>query len=137
MPYINIKVTDEKVTNEQKKQLIAGATQLLVDVLNKSPEFTHVVIDEVPIDNWGVKASQYSELLNQKNQTAIITGASTRIGRAIAKYFLEKGMNLVLNSSNSSRLLESYEALGPPSLPFKFPEILQSLAPEKNWLKLP
>lgn len=67
MPYINIKVTDEKVTNEQKKQLIAGATQLLVDVLNKSPEFTHVVIDEVPIDNWGVKASQYSELLNQKN----------------------------------------------------------------------
>lgn len=60
MPYINIKVTDEQVTKEQKRQLIAGATQLVVDVLNKNPKTTHVVIDEIPIDNWGVNAEQYS-----------------------------------------------------------------------------
>ncbi len=60
MPYINIKVTDEQVTTEQKRQLIAGATQLVVDVLNKNPKTTHVVIDEVPIDNWGVDGKQYS-----------------------------------------------------------------------------
>ncbi len=60
MPYINIKVTDEQVTSEQKRQLIAGATQLVVDVLNKNPKTTHVVIDEVPIDNWGVDGKQYS-----------------------------------------------------------------------------
>jgi len=36
MPYVNIKVTDEQVTKEQKAQLIAGATQLLVDVLGKT-----------------------------------------------------------------------------------------------------
>mgnify|MGYP000285562372 FL=1 len=64
MPYINIKVTDEQVTKEQKQQLIAGATQLVVDILNKNPETTHVVIDEVPVDNWGVSAKQYSELNN-------------------------------------------------------------------------
>lgn len=62
MPYINIKVTDEQVTKEQKQQLIAGATQLVVDILNKNPETTHVVIDEVPQDNWGVRGKQYSEL---------------------------------------------------------------------------
>jgi 4-oxalocrotonate tautomerase len=33
MPYVNIKITDEGVTKEQKQQLIKGATQLLVDVL--------------------------------------------------------------------------------------------------------
>lgn len=60
MPYINIKVTDEQVTKEQKRQLIEGATQLVVDVLDKSPKTTHVVIDEVPIDNWGYDAKQYS-----------------------------------------------------------------------------
>ncbi|MEM9075972.1 MAG: 4-oxalocrotonate tautomerase family protein [Bacteroidota bacterium] len=60
MPYINIKVTDEQVTKEQKRQLIEGATQLVVDVLDKSPKTTHVVIDEIPIDNWGVDAKQYS-----------------------------------------------------------------------------
>ncbi|GAA3591819.1 4-oxalocrotonate tautomerase family protein [Flavivirga amylovorans] len=59
MPYINIKVTDEQVTQEQKRQLIAGATQLVVDVLNKNPKTTHVVIDEVPVENWGVNGKQY------------------------------------------------------------------------------
>ena len=66
MPYINIKVTDENVTREQKQQLIAGATKLVVDILNKNPETTHVVIDEVNIDNWGVKGRLYSELKSQK-----------------------------------------------------------------------
>jgi len=60
MPYINIKVTDEQVTKEQKRQLIEGTTQLVVDVLNKNPKTTHVVIEEIPIDNWGVDAKQYS-----------------------------------------------------------------------------
>ena len=64
MPYINIKVTDEHVTKEQKQKLIAGATQLVVDILGKNPETTHVVIDEVPVDNWGVSGKQYSELKN-------------------------------------------------------------------------
>ena len=47
MPYVNIKITREGATAEQKEQLIAGATQLLVDVLGKNPATTVVVIDEV------------------------------------------------------------------------------------------
>lgn len=54
MPYVNIKITDEGVTNEQKQALINGTTQLLVDILNKNPAMTFVVIDEVSTDNWGV-----------------------------------------------------------------------------------
>ncbi|MEH6450254.1 MAG: 4-oxalocrotonate tautomerase family protein [Oleispira sp.] len=54
MPYVNIKITDEQVTREQKAELIAGVTQLLVDVLNKNPATTVVVIDEVNTDNWGI-----------------------------------------------------------------------------------
>ncbi len=54
MPYINIKVTKEGVTAEQKEKLIQGATQLLFDVLGKKPQTTYVVIDEVDTDNWGV-----------------------------------------------------------------------------------
>ncbi len=54
MPYVNIKITDEQVTPEQKAKLIQGVTQLLVDVLNKNPATTVVVIDEVNTDNWGI-----------------------------------------------------------------------------------
>lgn len=70
MPYINIKITDEAVTAEQKKQLIAGATQLLVDVLGKNPATTVVVIDEINTDNWGIGGQVVSELrAAQKSST--------------------------------------------------------------------
>ena len=62
MPYVNIKITDEGVTKEQKHQLIQGATQLLVDVLGKNPTTTVVVIDEVNTDNWGIGFDQVTEL---------------------------------------------------------------------------
>ena len=54
MPYVNIKITREGATAEQKAALIAGATKLLVDTLGKNPNTTIVVIDEVDTDNWGV-----------------------------------------------------------------------------------
>lgn len=54
MPYVNIKITREGATAEQKEALIKGVTQLLVDVLGKNPATTVVVIDEVDTDNWGV-----------------------------------------------------------------------------------
>ena len=62
MPYVNIKITNEGVTKDQKQQLIAGATQLLVDVLGKNPATTVVVIDEVETDNWGIGGEQVTEL---------------------------------------------------------------------------
>ncbi|MEU0501051.1 tautomerase family protein [Nocardia sp. NPDC004278] len=54
MPYVNIKVTDEGVTREQKSQLIKGVTELLRDVLGKDPATTFVVIDEVALTDWGI-----------------------------------------------------------------------------------
>lgn len=54
MPYIHVRVTDEGVTTEQKAAIIAGATRLMTDILGKQPATTHVVIEEVPLANWGV-----------------------------------------------------------------------------------
>lgn len=54
MPYVNIKITKEGATAEQKARLIEGATKLLQDILGKNPQTTVVVIDEVDTDNWGI-----------------------------------------------------------------------------------
>ncbi|MBZ9611807.1 2-hydroxymuconate tautomerase family protein [Rheinheimera maricola] len=62
MPYVNIKITDEGVTAEQKHQLVQGTTQLLVDVLGKSPATTFVLIEEVSTDNWGIGYQLVTEL---------------------------------------------------------------------------
>jgi len=68
MPYVNIRITDEDVTKEQKEQLISGATQLLVDVLGKNPKTTVVVIDEVNTDNWGIGGEVVTELRKRQNK---------------------------------------------------------------------
>ena len=54
MPYVNIKITREGATREQKAELVAGVTNLLQSVLDKNPATTVVVIDEVDTDNWGI-----------------------------------------------------------------------------------
>ena len=54
MPYINIKITREGATAEQKAELIKGATELLARVLNKNPKTTVVTIEEVDTDSWGI-----------------------------------------------------------------------------------
>lgn len=60
MPIVTIQVTREgtsperdSVTAEEKAKLIAGVSQLLLDVLHKPLESTFVVIEEVDTDNWG------------------------------------------------------------------------------------
>jgi 4-oxalocrotonate tautomerase len=62
MPYVNIKITNEGATKEQKQMLISGVTDLLVTVLGKNPATTVVVIEEVDTDNWGIGGAQVSEL---------------------------------------------------------------------------
>ncbi|SAK47840.1 putative tautomerase [Caballeronia temeraria] len=73
MPIVTIQVTREgntpgtnAVTAEEKRQLIKGASQLLLDVLNKPVDTTFVVIQEVDLDNWGVGGLTVPEYRRQK-----------------------------------------------------------------------
>ncbi|MDQ3139965.1 MAG: 4-oxalocrotonate tautomerase family protein [Pseudomonadota bacterium] len=73
MPIVNIKVTREgttaehsAVTAEEKARLIKGVSELLLDVLNKPPESTFVVIEEVELDNWGWGGLPVPELRRQR-----------------------------------------------------------------------
>ena len=61
MPYVRVEITDG-ATVDQKKAIYAGITDLLVKVLNKKPEYTFIVIDEVDGDNWGHKGTSVAEI---------------------------------------------------------------------------
>lgn len=69
MPYVNIKITNEAVTLEQKKALIKGVTDLLVKTLNKNPKTTVVVIDEVSTDNWGIGGEIVTDIRKKQQDT--------------------------------------------------------------------
>jgi len=64
MPYVNIRITKDGATAEQKAALIKGATDLLMKVLDKNPATTVVVIDEVDTDNWGIGGESVSNRRN-------------------------------------------------------------------------
>ena len=69
MPFITIQITREGVTRQQKQALIKGVTDLITDTLNKDPHLTHVVIEEVDLDNWGY-AGQQTSILREQGITA-------------------------------------------------------------------
>ncbi|PZM14918.1 tautomerase family protein [Rhizobium tubonense] len=60
MPIVTVQVTREgttpdrtSVSAEEKAAIIAGVSQVMLDVLNKPLESTYVVIEEVELENWG------------------------------------------------------------------------------------
>jgi 4-oxalocrotonate tautomerase len=65
MPFVNIKITRDGATPEQKAELIQGVTDLLVRVLHKNPATTVVVIEEVDTDNWGIGGATVTAIRRQ------------------------------------------------------------------------
>lgn len=70
MPYVNIKITREGVTPEQKAKLIKGVTDLLVEVLDKDPATTFVVLDEVELEDWGIGGLPVAEYRKTLRETS-------------------------------------------------------------------
>ncbi|SFS63236.1 4-oxalocrotonate tautomerase family protein [Paenibacillus sp. BC26] len=78
MPIVTIQVTKEgttpdrqSITAEEKAALIKGASELMLNVLNKPFEATFVVIEEVDTDNWGwggLPALEYRSQLAAKKK---------------------------------------------------------------------
>ncbi len=67
MPFVNVRIIKEQgcPTTEQKKELIAGITELLSKVLNKNKASTVVIIDEIDTDNYGLGGKSITEVRKQ------------------------------------------------------------------------
>jgi 4-oxalocrotonate tautomerase len=61
MPYVRIEITDG-ATYEQKLQIYKETTEMLVRILNKKPEYTFVVIEEVDNRSWGHMGTSVHEI---------------------------------------------------------------------------
>ena len=72
MPFVSVRITRDGVTTEQKAQVIAEITETLERVLNKRPDLTHIVIEEVDTDNWGyagITTTQYRTQLAEEGKS--------------------------------------------------------------------
>ena len=84
MPYVKIEITDG-ATTEQKLELYKGVTDLLVKVLNKKPEYTFVVIEEVEGENWGHKGTSVALLRKAEREAAAKAAKKAPAKRAAAR----------------------------------------------------
>jgi 4-oxalocrotonate tautomerase len=78
MPVVTIQVTREgtrpgsnSVTADQKAALIKGASELLLNVLDKPVDSTFVIIEEVEMDNWGVGGVPVAEFRHQRRAQTV------------------------------------------------------------------
>jgi 4-oxalocrotonate tautomerase len=77
MPIVAIQITRESsspgqtsASDEEKAKLIAGVSQLLLDVLKKPLDSTFVVIEEVELANWGWGGLPVSEFRKQRSPSS-------------------------------------------------------------------
>ncbi len=54
MPVVTVQITREGTTPQQKAEIIQRMTDVLSQVLDKPPALTHVLIQEVDTESWGV-----------------------------------------------------------------------------------
>jgi 4-oxalocrotonate tautomerase len=61
MPVVTIK-TVEGISQEEKSLVIARITDVMREVMGKNPETTHVIIEEVPAENWGLRGKTVANI---------------------------------------------------------------------------
>ncbi|GAB2190926.1 2-hydroxymuconate tautomerase family protein [Sessilibacter sp. MAH2] len=61
MPFINVKLIKNEKNKAKKAELIRRLTEVMTEVMDKPPASTHVVIEEIDAQDWGVAGIQISE----------------------------------------------------------------------------
>jgi len=62
MPFVTVRITPG-VSREKKALLVEEITDTLVRLLGKNPDHTHIVIDEIEMENWGFGGKLTDEFL--------------------------------------------------------------------------
>jgi 4-oxalocrotonate tautomerase len=61
MPVVIVK-TVEGASREEKARLIERITEVMKEVLGKNPETTHVIIEEVAAESWGLRGKTVADI---------------------------------------------------------------------------
>jgi 4-oxalocrotonate tautomerase len=76
MPFVTVQLTREgtepgvdQVTAEQKAAVIEGISEVILKSLGKPLDRTWVVIDEVPLENWGQGGLPVAEFRKRNSST--------------------------------------------------------------------
>ncbi|XVJ59670.1 MAG: 2-hydroxymuconate tautomerase family protein [Tepidisphaera sp.] len=88
MPYVSIKITSEpKATSQQRAQLISMVTDALAVTLDKDPETTFVVIEEISSESWGLGGEPVASRRARAPRPSAERTDAKAIAEVVEKYF--------------------------------------------------
>lgn len=66
MPFVNVKVIENQITLEKKKELVAELMDLIVNVMGREREYTVITIDELKEQQWAIGGVTLDESSNKE-----------------------------------------------------------------------
>lgn len=88
MPYVSIQITSEpRATSEQRARLIALVTDALVVTLDKDPQTTFVVIEEVGAESWGIGGESVHRRRARSQRGTGEAGDAKAVTDVVEQYF--------------------------------------------------
>ena len=52
MPYVNLRILKNQVSENQKKEIVEGLTDLISTIMGRDRNFTVITIDEIEENKW-------------------------------------------------------------------------------------
>lgn len=72
MPYVNVKIVKDQVSKAQKKQIIEGITDLIVNVMHRDRSLTVINIDELNANQWAIGGKSLEDESNKNRNVSFI-----------------------------------------------------------------
>jgi 4-oxalocrotonate tautomerase len=72
MPYVNVKVVKQQVTQSQKDLLIQGVMEIITRIMGRNAGLTVVTLDELEITNWFISGEPLSKTASNHGKVCFI-----------------------------------------------------------------
>ena len=72
MPFVNLKLVKNQVSQEQKSKIIEGITDLIVNIMGRERSFTVITIDELEKDDWSIGGKSLNDPENDKRIVSFV-----------------------------------------------------------------
>lgn len=61
MPFVNVKLVKQQISNESKQLLIDGIMDIIVNIMGRNKELTVITLDEIDSSNWFIGGQPISK----------------------------------------------------------------------------
>jgi len=72
MPFVNVKLVKDQVSLEKKRELIAGLTDLIVNLMGRERNTTVITIDELNEDQWAIGGKTLDQMSKEKKIVSFV-----------------------------------------------------------------